>query len=63
MAHIILREHEDRSIEVHLHGKAEELASVLASAMINDPHFGILVLSAMAIITEEKVKFPDINLN
>jgi hypothetical protein len=63
MAHIILQEQENRKVKIDIEGDEKVLASIIASAIMNDPHFGVLVLSALAVIAEEKTKFPDINPN
>jgi hypothetical protein len=63
MAHIIIQEQEDRKVKIEIEGEQKVLAAIVASAIMNDQHFCILVLSALAAITEEQTKFPDINLN
>lgn len=63
MAHIIIQEQENRMVRIDIEGEEKVLASIIASAIMKDPHFGILVLSALAVISEEQTKFPDINPN
>lgn len=63
MAHIIIQEQENRMVRIDIEGEEKVLASIIASAIMKDPHFGILVLSALAVIAEEQTKFPDINPN
>lgn len=50
-------------VRIDIEGEEKVLASIIASAIMKDPHFGILVLSALAVISEEQTKFPDINPN
>ena len=63
MAHIIIQEQKDRKVKIDIEGEQKVLASIIAAAIMKDPNFCILVLSALAAITEEQIKFPDINLN
>jgi hypothetical protein len=63
MAHIIIEEQQDRKVKIDIEGEPKVLAAIIASAIMNDPHFGALVLSALAVIADEKIKFPDINPN
>lgn len=62
MAHIIIETH-GNGTRVEIHGKAKDLTEILVDAVLNDPHFGILVFTAIAAISEDKTKLPDINLN
>lgn len=64
MAHIIIQEQENRKVKIDIEGEQKVLAAILASAIMKDQNFCILVLSAIAAITEEQqIKLPDINLN
>jgi len=63
MTEIIVRGYPSRKVEVRIEGETKELVTILAAAIMNDHNFATLVLTTIAIITEEKAKFPDINLN
>lgn len=41
MAHIIIQEEANRKVRIDIEGEEKVLASIIASAIINDPHFGI----------------------
>lgn len=60
---ITIKEHDDNRIEVGINGNAEALINMLASAIVNDPNFGALILTALVAVAEQKNKFPDINPN
>ena len=63
MTHIKIEENENHKIKIEINGDAGRLASMLASAILNDEQFCVLILTALAVIAEEKTKFPNINLN
>ena len=63
MEYIRIEKHEDEKIKIEMNGEASHLASMLASSILNDEQFCILILTALAVIAEEKTKFPNINLN
>jgi hypothetical protein len=48
--------------KVEINGQAGNLVSMLANAILNDPQFGMLVITAIAAIAEEKSN-PLNNLN
>ena len=60
MAHIKI-ETVGEGTRVEIHGKAKDLTAILADAIVNDPHFGILIMTAIAAIEEDN--FSKINLN
>ena len=63
MAHIKI-ETVGEGTRVEIHGKTKDLTAILADAIVNDPHFGILIMTAIAaIVTSEEDKFSKINLN
>lgn len=63
MTYIKIEEHENKKIKIEINGESADLASMLASSILNDEQFCVLVLTALAVIAEEKTKFPNINLN
>lgn len=63
MNEITILEHKDSRIELRINGKSSDLMAMLASAISNDPNFGLLVIGAMTLISEQQSNFPDINPN
>ena len=63
MTEILISEQEDKSIRVKIEGNTQHLIDMLASAILNDPNFGILVITTLAAIADKKDRFPDINPN
>lgn len=63
MTEILITEQEDKSIRVKIEGNSHRLIDMLASAILNDPNFGMLVISTLATIADNQNKFPDINPN
>lgn len=52
----------EQGTSVEINGQAKRLIEILASAILNDPQFGMLVITAIAAIAEEKSN-PLNNLN
>lgn len=63
MTEIIIKGYENNRVEVHINGELKDLVTILAAGIMNDPHLGTLILTTLAFISEEKTKFPDINMN
>ena len=63
MEHIRI-ESDERGTRVEINGATKRLTEMIANAIINDPHFGILVMTAIAAIAaKESNPLNDINLN
>ena len=64
MNQLLIKENEDGSIQVKIEGDREKLVDILAAAIINDPNFGVLILTTLAFISERQQReFKQSNLN
>lgn len=50
-------------INVNMEGEPKDLVGMVASSVINDQQFTMIVIAALAVIAEEGKPIHDINLN
>ena len=65
MEHYIrIEAHGDNHTKVEIHGNGGQLIDMVASAIVNDMNFGMIILAAMQKLAEEKNNpINNINLN
>ena len=62
MTYIYL-ESEDGKTKCEINGRTDELIDMIANAIVNDENFGLLVLTAIAAISNRNNPINNINLN
>lgn len=62
MTEINIKEIDNNRIKLDINGEPSEIINMLASAIIQNPKFGLLIMGAITVVAEHS-KFPDINPN